>query len=232
MTSLASIIWTGTQNANWDTISTNWVQQNTPGGTTFINNPGDSVVFDDTAGSKNSVMINSGAVTPSSVIFNNNAVTYTISGSNGIAGSTGLQLTGTGTVILLTNNSYTGPTSIALGATLQLGNGTPGNDGSISQSSGITDNGALVYNIVGAQTYGGVISGSGSVAIGPGSVTLTNTNSYSGATAINGGTLQLGLGTIGNDGLISGNITDNGALVYNYFRKLTRLLSQSAAAAA
>ena len=94
--------------------------------------------------------INGADVHPSSVTFNNNNTTYTVSGSNAIAGGTGLQLTGTGTAILLNANTFTGATSIGPGATLQLGNGSTGNDGSISSSVGITDNGTLIYNLAGA----------------------------------------------------------------------------------
>jgi fibronectin-binding autotransporter adhesin len=217
VTSLASIVWTGAAGSSWDTTSMNWTQPGV-GATQYIDNPGDSVIFDDTAAPNTSVTINGADVHPSSLTFNNNLSTYTISGTNGIAGSTGLKLTGTGTVVLLTGNSFTGPTSIGTGATLQLGNGTLGNDGSISQSSGITNNGALIYNIAGSQVYGGVIAGAGSLAmVGPGNVTLTNSSTYTGGTTITSGTLQLGLGTVGNDGQLKGSVVDNGALNFDYF---------------
>ncbi len=161
--------------------------------------------------------INGADVHPSSVTFNNNNSTYTISGTNAIAGSTGLQLTGTGTVVLLNTNTYTGATSIGAGATLQLGNGAAGNDGSISHTSGITDNGTLAYNLAGAQSYGGAISGAGSLALESGALTLTGSNTYSGATTVNSGTLQLGSGAVNQDGSLAGNITNNGVLVFNYF---------------
>ena len=61
-----------------------------------------------------------------------------------------LSLTGTGTVILTNTNSYTGPTTIGPGATLQLGNGSAGNDGNITSTHNIVDNGTLVYNLFGA----------------------------------------------------------------------------------
>jgi autotransporter-associated beta strand protein len=218
VSSLASIVWTGSQNSSWNTTSTNWVVQG-GGATQYINSPGDSVIFDDSAGANTSVVINSGNVNPTSVTFANNSATYTISGSNSIAGATGLRLTGTGTVVLLNTNTFTGATSIGPGATLQLGNGVSGHDGSISQTSGISNSGSLTYNVAGSQVFGGVISGPGSVTVnGPGLVSLTNTSTFAGNTTINGGTLQLGLGTFGNDGALTGNIADNGgALVLNYF---------------
>jgi fibronectin-binding autotransporter adhesin len=221
VTSLASIVWRGNANTNWDTTTTNWVQQGA-GATQYIDNPGDSVIFDDTAGAHTAVSINSGNVHPSSVTFNNNSATYTISGSNGIAGNTGLQLTGSGTVIVLNANTFTGETSIGAAATLQLGNGTAGFDGSIPNTSGITDNGSLVYNLAGSQVYGGIIGGSGTVRkSGPGILTLTNSSTFTGAMTINGGTVQLGKGTVANDGALTGGIVDNSALVFNYFGNVT-----------
>ncbi len=218
VTSLSSIVWTGNNNSSWDTTTANnWVQQGA-GTTKYIDNPGDSVIFNDTAAPRTSVSINSGDVHPTSVVFANNTSTYTISGTNAIAGATDLQLTGTGTVIFLNTNTYTGATSIAAGATLQMGNGIPGSDGSISQTSGITNNGFLVYDLAGSQAYSGVIGGSGALSkTGPGTLILTNTSTFTGGTTISSGTIQLGKGTSANDGAVTGNIVNNAALVFNYF---------------
>ena len=146
-----SLLWTGSQSTAWNTSTTNWVLQGNSAATAYIDNPGDAVIFDDTADPRTSVTINNGDVHPGSVTFNNSGsgTAYTISGSNAITGSTGLTLGGNGgTVILLNTNTFTGPTLINSG-TLQLGNGTAGHDGSISTTSSITDNGALVYDIAG-----------------------------------------------------------------------------------
>ena len=78
----------------------------------------------------------------------------------------------------------------------------------------IVDNAALVFNRTGTLTYGGVISGTGSVTkIGTGTLTLTGDNTYTGGTTISAGTLQLGNG--GTTGSVAGNIVDNGALTFN-----------------
>ena len=220
ITSLAAyILWTGTANTSWDTSSINW---KIPGvaSTHYIDSPGDAVLFDDTASPHTTVNINGADVHPSSVTFNNNNATYTISGTNAIAGSTGLQLTGTGTVVLTNSNTFTGATSIGAGATLRLGNGSAGSDGSISKTTGIADNGTLAYKLAGAQSYGGVISGTGSLALQSGMLTLTGSNTYSGATTLSG-TLQLGTGAVNQDGSLVTNITNNGALVFNYFGSQT-----------
>ena len=67
-----------------------------------------------------------------------------------------------------------------------LGNG--GTTGSVIGD--IVDNGVLVFNRSNALTYGGVISGSGSVTkSGAGALTLTGDNIYTGGTTISAGTL-------------------------------------------
>ena len=71
-----------------------------------------------------------------------------------------------------------------------------------------------------SSTFAGVIVDGGPTAtIGltqdstTGTLTLTGANTYTGGTTITGGTLQLGTG--GTTGSIVGNVTDNGALVFD-----------------
>ena len=107
---------------------------------------------------------------------------------------------GNGILELDGSNTYTGSTTISSG-TLQLGDGTSGHDGSIANTSGVSDNGALVYNLYGNQTAGYAVSGSGSLTkTGQGLLVLSGTNTYNGGTAVNGGTLQIvGSGTLGDE---------------------------------
>ena len=128
----------------------------------------------------------------------------------GATASTGGTLTGiigggTGTIDLatavggtysLTNaNTYTGTTTIAASTTLQLGNGTSGNDGTISSTSGVTNNGTLAFNRFGTDTWVNAITGTGAVTkLGAGTQTLsglsaTAANNYSGITSVDNGTL-------------------------------------------
>ena len=65
-------------------------------------------------------------------------------------------------------------------------------------------------------TYAGVITGNSITKVGTGTWTLSGNNTYTGATTISGGALQIGDG--GNSGLLgAGNVTDNAALVFNRF---------------
>ncbi len=135
----------------------------------------------------------------------------TVSGILG--GSVGLTKTTSGTVILSGANTYTGATTISTG-TLQIGDG--GTTGSIDSTSGVTNNANLAYNRSDALTVGYAISGSGSLAQnGSGTTILTGANTYSGATQVNSGTLQIGNGgTTGSITSTSG-VTNNATLAYN-----------------
>ena len=93
-------------------------------------------------------------------------------------------------MLLTAANSYTGATTISAG-TLQLGNGTAGNDGTVASSS-IVNNSSLVFNRSGSSSYDGVISGSGNVTkFGAGTQTLSGSNTYTGNTAVSAGRLEL-----------------------------------------
>lgn len=132
-----------------------------------------------------------------------------------ISGSGELIKTGSATLTLTNNNTYTGGTTLSSG-TLQIGNG--GATGSITGN--ILNNGHLVFNRIDSIAYAGIISGAGRLAhVGNGTLTLTGQNSYTGGTTINSGTLQIGNG--GTTGAITGDILNNGSLVFNRSDSLT-----------
>src|SRR4029077_10823510 len=117
--------------------------------------------------------------------IDNGGSSYAFSGVFSCAGS--LTSTGAGKLILTANNAYTGGTTIAAGI-LQLGNG--GTSGSVEGN--ITDNAALVFNRSDAVTYGGIVSGSGSLAqFGTGTLTLSGMNSYTGGAFLNEGVIAV-----------------------------------------
>lgn len=133
----------------------------------------------------------------------------TVIWTDDINGSIDLIKDGTGTLVLTGTGSYTGGTTIEEG-TLQLGNG--GTTGSITGD--VKDNGLLVFNRSDDVTFGGVVSGTGSLEqAGRGTLTLTGVNTYTGGTTISLGTLQLGNGGTGGD--ITGDINNNGTLVFD-----------------
>ncbi|MEO6477246.1 autotransporter-associated beta strand repeat-containing protein [Luteolibacter sp.] len=184
--------WTGRDNGNWVVGSTgansNWklVAANTP--TNYLET--DVVLFDDSAIGTKNVVISAANVTPASTTFNTDAG-YTLGGAFGIAGSGPLVKDGSGTLTITNVNTFTGATTIYAG-TLQFGDGIT--DGSIASTPNIANEGTLVYNRVGSFSYGGVISGNGSlVKSGPGTQTLTAANTYFGTTTVTAGLLKNGI---------------------------------------
>jgi len=127
-----------------------------------------------------------------------NAATVLILTGNGnfsgtISGAGQVNVT-SGTTILSGTNTYTGGTTIAAGATLQLGNGGAG--GSIAGS--VLNNGTFAVNRSDTFTLGNVISGTGAFQQnGTGTTILTATNTYTGPTTVNAGTLVVN-GSIAN----------------------------------
>ncbi|HEY5914702.1 MAG TPA: autotransporter-associated beta strand repeat-containing protein [Verrucomicrobiae bacterium] len=123
----------------------------------------------------------------------------------------------TAKVRLVSNNTYTGPTTISSGI-LMIGQGNPGEPGSIA-STIVNNNGSLVFNRVEDLTYTGAISGSGTVEKqAAGKLSLTGVHTYTGPTTVSAGTLlvkgEIGLGsvivtnaTLGGNGLIRGPVT-------------------------
>ncbi|WP_240147785.1 autotransporter-associated beta strand repeat-containing protein [Luteibacter yeojuensis] len=127
----------------------------------------------------------------------------------------GIQKTGAGTLVLNGTNTYTGGTQLAEG-TLSLSSdanlGDPGNaidfEGGILQVSGTAYNGtprAIVFGPAGggfdiadaANTFTVTqpLAGTGALTkLGDGTLVLTGTNTYSGGTTVNDGTLILGAG--------------------------------------
>ena len=131
-----------------------------------------------------------------------------------LAGPGSLVKIGAGSLTLSGSNGYTGGTTIAAGA-LQVGSG--GSGASIGGTSGVLDNGSLIFNHADGVTFPQIISGSGSLTqTGAGILTLLGSNTYSGGTTISAGTLQVGNGGSGASIGGTGNVLNNGSLIFNH----------------
>jgi autotransporter-associated beta strand protein len=129
--------------------------------------------------------------------------------SGDITGNGAVNQIGAGTTVLAGDNTYTGGTNILSGA-LVIGNG--GTSGAITGN--VDNDGILAFNRSNTMAYAGTISGSGSVQqIGTGTTILTGSNSYTGATMIAAGRLQIGDG--GTSGSITGHVLNDGTLAFN-----------------
>jgi autotransporter-associated beta strand protein len=153
------------------------------------------------------VLISSGGAT---IDTNGSNVTFRHTlGGGGSGGLTVADTAGTGSLTLDAAATYTGATIINSGATLKLGDGTSGHDGTIASSSGVTDNGTLIYNRYGANSTSLAINGTGNVTVsGPGSQKLATSSGYTGTTTVAaGGTLIVSGGLTGTT-----TVNDNGTL--------------------
>lgn len=210
----------------WNAASTQWLNQ---GGTAPVSWTGNHAVFKDADGFIGGMITVEGAQSFLGIQFVDKG--YVLQGSgelvtdpagseirvladraeiaSAITGTGGIAKTEAGTLVLTGTSSYTGGTAIQ-GGTLQLGNA--GTSGSIIGD--VANNGTLAFARSDAASFGGTISGAGAVQILSGAVTLTADNTYTGGTTIAGGaTLQLG--SSGMTGGVTGNVDNNGTLVFN-----------------
>jgi Hint domain/Passenger-associated-transport-repeat len=148
----------------------------------------------------------SGSIVDNALLAIDESIVTTL--SNTISGTGGLLQSGSGTTVLTGTDTYNGATTIQAGG-LQIGNGST--VGSIANTSSVSGSGTLSFDRSDSNVFAPVITGSVLVVqAGSGSTALTGTDSYTGGTTIQAGTLQIGNG--GATGAISGNIVDNATL--------------------
>jgi outer membrane autotransporter protein len=179
------------------------------------------VGFGGTTGSISGNVTNNGLL----AFYRSDTLTY----GGVISGNGEIQQLGSGSTVLTGDSSgFTGTTSIiggvlgvagALGGTftidagagLLVGNGST--SGSISGN--VTNNGLLAFYRSDSLTYGGVLSGNGSVyQVGSGTTVLTgNSSGFTGTTIVQAGTLAVN-GTLGGTLLVNagGRLQGNGTL--------------------
>jgi fibronectin-binding autotransporter adhesin len=155
---------------------------------------------------------------------------YTFTGV--ISGSGSVYQTGSGRTVLAANQTYSGGTfinagTLAVGADSALGNAQGGvtfNGGTLQLTQSVDLAGTRVITLDAAggtfdtQAYASTISqgidGTGGFTkAGSGTLVLAGNNTYTGGTAIDAGALQIGSG--GTAGNITGNVADNGSLLFD-----------------
>jgi filamentous hemagglutinin family protein len=160
--------------------------------------------------------LGSGAVVDNAALVFNRDASADLTVSGAISGTGSLTQSGAGKTILTGGNSYSGTTTINTG-TLQVGSG--GATGTLG-SGGVLNNAALIFNRNATTdlSVANAISGTGSVEqAGAGKTILSANNSYSGATSVSGGILQVGnggsTGTLGSANSVA--LSNNATLVFN-----------------
>jgi autotransporter-associated beta strand protein len=171
-----------------------------------------------------------GAITMTNTTWSVSNAVATVSGA--LAGTTGLTKSGSGTLVLAASNTYSGGTTESAG-TLALSNANALGAGNLTVNGGTLDlggNNLTAANLggsggtisLGANTltasmstggqFNGTISGSGGfVKTGASFLTLAGSNSYTGGTTVNAGTLfVIGSGTLGD---AAGTVTISNAVL-------------------
>ncbi|EBR2640755.1 autotransporter-associated beta strand repeat-containing protein [Salmonella enterica] len=160
---------------------------------------GGTLISDGTLVASNVEALGTGDVTDNATLALNTGGTF----DNAISGSGKVEKSGDKTLTLSGANTYTGGTTIS-GGTLVASNVDALGTGDV------TDNATLELNTGG--TFDNVISGSGQVVkSGDETLTFSGSNTYTGGTTINDGTLV----ATSVDALGSGDVTDNATLELN-----------------
>jgi fibronectin-binding autotransporter adhesin len=236
------LTWNGVNGTSWNLSTANWTNTIAGGITVFQQYTngsviaGDGVTFDDT--------LTNSSPQPTNIILNstfyafpvlvNSTLPYSIAGSGGITGVTSLVKSNTGSLTLLTSNSFTGGVFIndsgsiivtndsALGASsgaVTLNGGTLQINGGVTNSRAfpmpVASTIAVAANIT--ASLGGVISGAGASfnKSDNGTLILTARETFTGNLFIHGGSVIIDSGgsiTNGSYEDVGQNGTDAGTL--------------------
>ena len=187
VTTPPALVWTGVNNADWDLLTTNWLDTASSADAAFSQN--DYVLFDSRGSAQPTVNLTQELIPNAIVVSADTDYTLTSFALNGsLSGIAALTKSGAGKLILDVTNNLTGPVLIQSG-TLQVGNSdTAGTLG----SGPITNNSILSFTRADGTGLPNTIHGPGTLSFdGYGSVTLQASNDYSGLTLINAGIVYL-----------------------------------------
>lgn len=202
------LTWTGSASTAWNiNTATNWVGGDLVADGFFS---GDSVTFPE--GGLNPLIVLTGVLAPSNVSVTSDSTNYTFT-SNGttnvIAGATGLTKSGTSTLTLAGDNTYSGPTSISGGVvsisgTASIGSGLAGNSLALSGGGKLTHTGTVnlplgVNRPIAIGTGGGALVHNSATA-----VTVTIPGAISGSAPLGFQSTEAGGGTFSLTGDNSG----------------------------
>lgn len=212
------VTWYGASGTTWDINTTaNWYTNNSAAPATvylqYTNGSsvvGDGVTFDDTLTNSIPQPTNitlADVVSPYPITFNS-SLPYSLSGAGGLAGSSSLVKNNSGSLTLLTSNSFTGGVVInggvivitndsALGATgvgVVLNGGGLQLNGDASSARPISVSAASSIGVTAgatAQLSGSLIGAAAMSKVDNGTLTLSGSNSLTGSLSVNQGALTL-----------------------------------------
>ncbi len=184
----ASLFWKGNLSGNWDFSTTNWTWVSNGSADRFYDI--DAITFDNSSTTQNVTVTTT--LNPGTMTVNSN-LDYTFQGTGAIGGGTAMTLTKSGTGKLTIKNTgtntYSGTTSFT--GVLQVGDNTSG--GGLGGTGNVVNNGAMIYYRTDDSAISGSMSGSGSLEKkGAGKLTLSGSNSFTGATTISNGQVVMG----------------------------------------
>ena len=196
----------------WDNVTTNWIQ--IVGINAFQTNfaSGSEAQFNDSALTNTPTLV--GAHKPLGLYFEHTTLIYTFQGSGKLTGNGGVVMNGSGGGLILANtasNDFAGDVLVNNGSRLQIGNGaTSGNIG--SGKINVTNSSCLAFNRSDNVNFQNIINGGpGFVTnVGPGTLTLSANNTFSGQWVAQAGALQLN-----NNNALGGTNNSTGLIVSN-----------------
>ncbi|ATE60181.1 beta strand repeat-containing protein [Thauera sinica] len=193
---------------NWNAADTNWTAGNGTGNGKWVANG--KAVFGVTGGAVEvsgtqaiggldfkvgGYSLTGGTLTgglPTNVLSAGSGIGATIGST--LAGANAFEKAGAGSITLTGANTYSGGTTVSAGSLIIGGaGGTPGTGGVALSAAGTL----LDFTRSTDLGYAGVISGAGAVtkSTADATLTLTGNNTYTGATTVSAGTLQVGNNT-------------------------------------